>query len=184
MDKVSAGGPPPSVPSRRCCRVVERMTWKELDADTSDNRNSWRGTPSPSAHWNPFPHPYKAGTILILQIPRLNHRPEFLGLLCSRTRVQLCLCESMATPPAAPPHRVRASERCPVHCTTLGSAVSHRSRASRGWLGCSFCSTTEPYNTMITFPPGVPFAHLIPEESVGSVSLVLRKAHPQVWYVY
>lgn len=37
---------------------------------------------------------------------------------------------------------------------------------------------------MISFPPGVPFAHLIPEESVGSVSLVLRKAHPQVWYVY
>lgn len=27
-------------------------------------------------------------------------------------------------------------------------------------------------------PPGVPFAHLIPEESAGSVSFVLRRAHP------
>lgn len=31
---------------------------------------------------------------------------------------------------------------------------------------------------VIPFPPGVPFAHLIPEGPVGPISLVLRKAHP------
>lgn len=31
---------------------------------------------------------------------------------------------------------------------------------------------------VISFPFGDPLAHLIPEESVNSVSLVLRKAHP------
>ena len=31
---------------------------------------------------------------------------------------------------------------------------------------------------VISFPFGDPLAHLIPEESVNSVGLVLRKAHP------
>lgn len=37
---------------------------------------------------------------------------------------------------------------------------------------------------VISFPLGVPLAHLNPEESVGSVSLMLRKAHHCVWSVY
>lgn len=33
---------------------------------------------SPSVHLNPFPHPHKTDTILILQSKKLNNRAEFM----------------------------------------------------------------------------------------------------------